>query len=222
MVSIDAAKAVLQPFLFTPTKPQYIREIERNATLSYERVHYYLNELEKIKAVAGRVRGNIKEYSINAKHELVLKIFSLLENERTRKFFYTNPRLGVQLTNLVSKLLVAFQGQSAVPPGVTRADIKFIILFGSTARGEATPESDIDVLIAVKNKDENSEPAATLVGREMKHLIGKSFSLHVIEVEELRKNWKRQPFYSSMWLDRIVLYGDENFWRETLDLGEPT
>ncbi|MDQ7788745.1 MAG: nucleotidyltransferase domain-containing protein [Clostridia bacterium] len=46
-----------------------------------------------------------------------------------------------------------------------------ILLFGSTARGEATRESDIDVLVILKNKDDTSQEAVldAVVDVNIKH-----------------------------------------------------
>ncbi len=40
-------------------------------------------------------------------------------------------------------------------------------------------------------------------------------------INTLEKKWKKEPVYSSMWLDRIVLYGEENLWKMVLERGEP-
>jgi len=212
MVSIDNAKSVLQPFFTAPSKPKYIRQIERECKVSYERVRYYLKELEKIKAVKSETKGKIKEYLINRKHELVLKVFSLLEMERRQRFYSGNSKLGVWLAKL---------GLLQAPPVSTTADIKFIILFGSSAREEAKEESDVDILLVIKNKDAAFEDHVKAVAHEMEALSGKQFSMHTIELGEFRTKWKKEPFYVTLWRDHIVLYGDEEFWREVLEMGEP-
>ena len=91
----------------------------------------------------------------------------------------------------------------------------------SAARGEARIESDIDILIVVKNKDKKFEKYSKLVKEKMNALSGKEFSIHIIELDEMKKLWKKEPVYTTVWLDHIVLYGDENFWRIILELGEP-
>lgn len=219
MVSIDGAKSVLKPFFIRPAnKAMYIREVAKECELSYERVQHYLGELEKAGALKSEKRGKIKEYALNRKHELVLKIFSLLEMERRQEFYQKAPKMRVWLQMATDGLLA---GETAKKPHRV-ADVKFILLFGSAARGEAKAGSDVDVLIVTGNGDRNFEKYADeTVKAKMEALSGKKFSMHVIGVEDVRMNWKKEPVYAGLWLDRIVLYGDEAFCREVLELGAP-
>jgi predicted nucleotidyltransferase/predicted transcriptional regulator len=220
MVSIDNAKNILKAFFHKPTKSMYIREVEKECELSYERVQHYLNELEKAGALKSAKRGKIKEYTINRRHGLVLKIFSLLEMERRQKFYKKNSKLQVWLQNVVDALLSDESIKKSV--GKTISDVKFILLFGSAARGESRVESDIDLLIAVNNKDSKFEEYVnTAVKKRMDALTGKKFSMHIVDMDELRTRWAKESVYSTIWLDHIVLYGDENFWMEVLEMGEP-
>ncbi|MEW6528900.1 MAG: nucleotidyltransferase domain-containing protein [Candidatus Micrarchaeota archaeon] len=213
-------KVILKPFFLNPTKPRYIREIAKDCELSYERVQFYLKELEKTGTVRSKVKGKIKEYDINRKNEFILKIFSLLEMERRQKFYYKNPKLQVWLQTVVNELMSNESIKKLV--GTTIADIKFILLFGSAARGESKIESDIDVLTVVKNRDENFKKyAENLVKRKMDGLTGKKFSMHLVDLDEFKAKWKKESVYATIWLDHIVLYGEENFWKEILELGEP-
>jgi len=207
MVSIDNAKEVLKPFFLAPSKPKYIREIAKNCDLSYERVQHYLKELEKIRAVGAKTRGKIKEYTLNRKHELVLKIFSLLEMERRQHFFSNNPKIGVWLQSIMKE--------------AGTADLRYSVLFGSTARGDAKTGSDIDILFVLKAKDSEFERQLNEIAKKVEALSGKHFSVHAISLNDLKARWKKEPFYTTLWQDHIVLYGDEEFWRDVLELGEP-
>ncbi|MFH0737570.1 MAG: nucleotidyltransferase domain-containing protein [Candidatus Micrarchaeota archaeon] len=207
MVSIDNAKAVLKPFFFAPSKAKYIREIAKDCELSYERVQHYLKELEKIKAVESKTKGKIKEYTLNRKHELVLKIFSLLEMERRQAFYAKNPKIGINL--------------QAIAKDTGAAGIRYVILFGSAARGEARKESDIDLLFVLKQKDDAFEKQLNDLAKKMEALSGRRFSMHTVSIDELKSRWKKEPVYTTLWQDHIILYGDEEFWRDVLEMGEP-
>ena len=220
MVSIDNAKLILTTFIKEPSKPQYIRQIANNCELSYERVQFYLKELEKVGGLKSKTKGKIKEYTINRKNELNLKLFALLELDRRQNFYHKNPKLQVWLQILVNELFSNESMKKLV--GASLADIKFVILFGSTAREEAKIESDLDILIVVKNKDRNFEKyAETMVTQKMGALTGKKFSMHLVNIEEFKMKWNKEPVYATIWLDHLILYGEENFWREVLELGEP-
>jgi predicted nucleotidyltransferase/predicted transcriptional regulator len=219
MVSIDNSKSVLKPFFLKPSKSKYIREIAKECNLSYERVQHYLKELEKIKALRAEVKGKIKEYSINRNHQLILKIFSLIEMERRQEFYQKNSKLFAWTYKTVEELLSEEEMKKQV--GRSKTDIKFILLFGSAARGEAKMESDIDLLIIVRNKDKKFEKYTKIIKERADALSGKEFSMHIIELDEMKRLWKKEPVYTSLWYDHIVLYGDESFWRIVLELGEP-
>jgi len=214
MVPLDNAKLVLKPFFLEPSKPKYIRQIANECELSYERVQHYLRELEEIKAVKSKTKGKIKEYSINRRHELVLKIFSLLEMERRQKFYSECPRTYVALYKMLDEI-------SKLKATKSKTDIKFVVLFGSAARKESRAESDIDILVAVTNKDSAFEKYMFEVTKKLYALTGNKFSIHSVDIDEIRTRWKKEPFYSTFWPDHIVLYGDEYFWKEVLELGEP-
>lgn len=215
MISFDNAKAILKPFLFSPTKPKYIREIEKDCELSYERVQYYLNELEKNTVVRSAIRGKIKEYSININNELVLKLFSVLEMERRHEFYRDSKTAVVWLRRMTNELLSEDSNKKS------KTNIKFILLFGSAARMDTNEESDFDILIVVKNKDRYFESHTGSIGKQMENLSGKKFSIQTIELDMMRKLWKNEPVYHNIWIDRILLYGEEKFWMEVLKIGEP-
>ena len=219
MVPTDSAKEILRAFATKPSKPKYIREIANECNISYERVQHYLKELEKIKVVRSAQRGKIKEYTLNKEHGLIQKIFSLIEMEKRQKFYEENSKLFVWLHKMIQQLISEEEMKTQV--GKSKSDIKFIVLFGSVARKEAKTSSDIDLLIVVKNKDTKFINYTELIRKKMNTLSGKEFSLHIIEMDEMKKRWKTEPVYASLWLDHIVLFGDEAFWRIVLELGEP-
>ena len=40
-------------------------------------------------------------------------------------------------------------------------------------------------------------------------------------VEELESRWQKEPVYANIWDERVVFFGEENFWRFVLKKGEP-
>ncbi|HIH22648.1 TPA: nucleotidyltransferase domain-containing protein [Candidatus Micrarchaeota archaeon] len=213
MVSLDNSKLILETFLKEPTKSQYIRQIANNCKLSYERVQHYLKELEKIKVLNSKTKGKIKEYTLNRKHELAVKIFTILEMEKKQKFYSKNPQFQSWLVNLVSDITKNFDKHSA--------DIRFILLFGSTARDDSKVSSDVDILIVARNIDQNLKAVINQLKTKLETLSGKVFSFHLVDYKEFVAKWNKEPIYATIWLDHVVLSGEENFWKEVLELGEP-
>lgn len=213
MVSIDNSKLILETFLKEPTKSQYIRQIANNCKLSYERVQFYLKELEKIKLLYSKVKGKIKEYTLNRRHELAPKLFAILEMEKRQTFYSKNPQFQSWLNTMLNEL------NKTVVTSVS--DIKFILLFGSTARGDSKDDSDVDLLIVTRTLDSTLETVIKSVKTKLEAISGKTFSFHIVNYKEFTAKWKKEPVYATIWLDHIVIYGEENFWKEVLEMGEP-
>lgn len=213
MVSIDNSKLILETFLKEPTKPQYIRQIASNCKLSYERVQFYLKELEKIKVLTAKIKGKIKEYTLNRRSELALKLFSILEMEKRQTFYSKNPQFQSWLNTMLNEL-----NKTAV---TSVSDIKFILLFGSTARGDSKESSDLDILIITKTLNSTLEQTIAQLQTKLEAISGKTFSFHIVDYKEFTAKWKKEPIYATIWLDHVVLSGEDNFWKEVLELGEP-
>lgn len=82
-------------------------------------------------------------------------------------------------------------------------DIEKIILFGSVARHEYTPDSDIDILI-ISNHGEKIEP---LIANEVVRIIldeEELISAHVISEKHFNKT-KSYSFISNVLRDGVVL-----------------
>ncbi len=219
MVSIDKAMAVLKPFFFSPSRSKYIREIAGKCDLSYERVHSALEEMEKAGVLKSAKKGKIKEYTLNKENELVLKVFSLLEMQRRADFYKKYLFFDGALRNLVSEIFSANYLKKKLFANMA-SNVLCIVLFGSTARGDQLA-NDVDVLIVLRTQDKTFENGMQILTNKMNAITGKQFSFHVVSISQLEKNWKKEPFYATLWRDRVVLYGDESFWKEALEMGEP-
>lgn len=87
--------------------------------------------------------------------------------------------------------------------------LKSVILYGSVARGTATPESDIDIMVLVDLSAEELkkyEEKLCDVSTDFALEYFKVFSLIDISYEEFSK-WKQVlPFYQNVENEGVVLY----------------
>ncbi|MFH1200035.1 MAG: nucleotidyltransferase domain-containing protein [Candidatus Micrarchaeota archaeon] len=199
---------VLRAFLLNPWAEKYAKEIEDDAEVSHERALHYLDLLSKERVLHRQTRGKQVFFSINKENESAIKLLALLEFERKAGFLAATP-YGPMTYKLFQTLKAASNGT-----------IAFALLYGSAARKQATPSSDIDLLIATnKNGKANERLKANvkLLEREFNY----SLSPTVISLCELSRNWHTQPIYKSIWKDRVVLLGEEGFWEFILSQGEP-
>ncbi len=86
-------------------------------------------------------------------------------------------------------------------------DITMIILYGSAARNEATPESDIDIaIITKKDMDETIKNKFICWSAEMDIRYDKVFSIIDIREDNMKKWGKILPFYQNVQKEGIILW----------------
>lgn len=91
-------------------------------------------------------------------------------------------------------------------PGV----IRHVLLFGSKARGESDPESDIDLLIVVEDYNWTLEKEITRLTTETDYAFGVVVSDHVISKARFHQmGSRREPLYHSIERDGIDLWTPE-------------
>ena len=90
---------------------------------------------------------------------------------------------------------------------IFKSDIEAIILYGSVAKKEDTPESDIDIAIIVKkNMDDRTRERFLCWAAEMDLRYDRVFSIVDIQEENIRKWGEILPFYRNVRKEGIVLW----------------
>ncbi len=99
------------------------------------------------------------------------------------------------LQKLVSGLIPIFDGQ-----------IEQVILYGSVARGNDTPESDMDIAVLVHSYTPAMHDAMTdlIVDLELEYDV--VLSVLLIDVEEFKVWENTMPFYRNVRKDGITLW----------------
>ena len=91
--------------------------------------------------------------------------------------------------------------------GIFQNNISMIILYGSTARNEATNESDIDIAIIIKNEmDRQTKKQFINWAADMDMRYEKVFSIVDIQEENMKKWGSVLPFYQNIRKEGIVLW----------------
>ena len=97
---------------------------------------------------------------------------------------------------LIKGLLEIFQG-----------DISMIILYGSVARNEAGPESDIDIAIIMKkDMDEDRKDRCISWSADMDIRYDRVFSIVDIREDNMKKWGNVLPFYRNVQEEGVVLW----------------
>lgn len=207
-VMLNPEFKLLNALLHNPSKELYGRQIERLTETNHERALAYLGKLVDTKALFREKKGKQVFYRLNKQNEIVQKALSLAELERKIAFIKKNDN-GFVIQDLVSQVIDEF-----------RPAVYFVLLFGSVARGHATKDSDIDLLFVLLQNGKVKSRIEKII-RKRTIITGKKFSFHSITLPELKRRWPKEPVYRNIWDERIVFFGEENFWNFVLKEGEP-
>lgn len=198
----------LTVFLYEPSKEFYGRQIERMAGTTHERTTVYLKSLVSTKMLLREKKGNQVFYRLNKRNELVQKILAFAELEKRREFIKKN-NYGYIAHAVVSEATVEF-----------RTAIYFVLLFGSVARNQQRESSDIDLFFVLVENGKTKDGIEKII-KKHEMLTGKKISYHSITLNELEKEWRKKTIYKNIWDERVVFFGEDNFWNFIMKMGEP-
>lgn len=188
------------------SKWYYTRELARLSEVSVGTVSSDFSKLAKEGLVEQKIEGQEKYYKLNLTNQRTRKLCELFETERGEKFYKVNRRLAWVLEDFTKRV-------SEFTP-----EVQSITLFGSAARGQATPRSDIDILVLAPNSDEEQfkklmdsidRLADEVSGRHPTKLVPV-----VMMTKDFEKSIKgKKRFASDVLKDGIVLFGEEKYYR---------
>lgn len=215
--------ASIESIFSTETKVQVLRVLSLNnraysvedivseTTKNKSAVYNAVRSLQKENIIKTlKTEGKTKYYKNNTEKPLTTHIETLFQEERNRELGPRN--LPAKVINTVLntrlKLINNIKGLDKV------------ILFGSTARDQYTPTSDIDLYIVVENKDKETEDAIY----DIIHSYSHDFSTIIKSKEEYKKEFEKPPSElakSIITQGKVILYGkiDEDF-TEYIEQGE--
>lgn len=183
--------------VLSETRTAYsLKNIVAETELSLSIVHKAAEELAE-EGILLRIKGTGKErlYKFNVDSPFAAAIFELFKVEKTRQ----------------RKEIIFIHTWSVLEDVVSKIKDKsnLIILFGSQARGDATLNSDIDLLIVPKNSQEEILDALHGVKSSNK-LNPTMISLKAFK-EEINNN---NLFYRNIKSDSIIFYIDSEIRKE--------
>lgn len=162
------------------------RELARLAGYSHTQTNSALAELEMSGLVIKRHVGNANAYSLNDNNLLISRVII--------PAFRIEERLVQELANRF------FEGMGK--------DLVSIILFGSTARGEEVEDSDIDLVLVVKDGSDlgKLDVRVSEISLEAASAFGGLISpILLTETEYSRKKRSRNPFWKNVLEEGIEL-----------------
>jgi len=183
------AKVRVLEALFTNSDMEFTgRELAREIDFTPARAHAVLKELVSENLVRMRRKGRSYLFSLNKDSFLA---------EKLGYIFSTDHLPLKKLEELIS---------SRMP----KRDIVSIVLFGSIARREEGPDSDIDLFCIVGDKGDKENFRERLLGLNALtlRLFGNSVSPTISAVSEFRRNFKKgEAFVRDILREGVLLYG---------------
>ena len=170
---------LLEFFIKEPYREFYIREIAKKTKKSPTTISKYLKEYEK----EGILNSEKKLNHLLFKADVENKNFRLVKLSRN-----------IELINK-SGLIEFLEEEFNYPEA--------IILFGSTAKSENIPRSDIDILVISAKKKEPYSANLEKFEKELGHKI-QLFSHTPEEIKKLKQTNKELV---NSWVNGIVIYG---------------
>ena len=127
----------------------HVRKIKKVTGLSEHTLLKYLKELETKKVLTSKEQGNLKIFEVNAQNPLVIIFFSYFDILRLNDLEYKRKRAIEEFLRRLKEIKIPY----------------FILVFGSTSKGDYTKYSDIDLITVydIYNKNINAK-ISSLVG----------------------------------------------------------
>jgi predicted nucleotidyltransferase len=170
-----------------------INEIAKKSGEYYSFVHRIVNRLAKDGVITKNKVGKSYLCSLNLNNEKTLTLIQLSEIEKKEEFYSANKELKLILEDFVRSL----EPQNK--------NILSIVLFGSYAKGSATKESDIDILIITTGKVDVEK-----VAKECYAKYGKEVSSMLINTNDFKKQCEKAVIKEII-SNHYVLHGVESF-----------
>jgi len=183
----------------------YTRELAKLAKVSTWVVSKEFSKLVEEGMIQQRSEGREKFYKLNLANPRTIKLCELFETERREKFYKANRRLAWVLEDFTKR----------VSDFVSEA--QSIMLFGSIARGQATPRSDIDILVLVPScEEERFKKLMDFVDRLAREVSGRH-PAKLVPVVMMAKDFEqsikdKKRFAVDVLKDGIVLFGQERYY----------
>ncbi|MBI3601465.1 MAG: nucleotidyltransferase domain-containing protein [Candidatus Omnitrophica bacterium] len=184
-----------------PFREIHLREISRLSKSSLANVDNSMRLFVKNDMFKRNEMAHSTFFKPNLENDETIKIFEFLELERRKAFNSKNKNIS-RLLKKYTETIVELSNKR----------VQLVILFGSVARGEWTKGSDIDILAAVSDKENDIVDILNKARMDVSPLL----EIRPISttVKKFTEGFKaKKEFYDNLWKDRIILYNEFLFWQ---------
>lgn len=158
----------------------HVRHIKKSVKLSEHTLLKYLGSLEKRKVLSSRREGNLKIYEINRESAYIKVFYSYFDLVRLDSLEYKREKAVKMFVDLLKKDKFPF----------------FVLLFGSTAKCNYTPKSDIDVIVVFDNIDKNVSKNINEIKKRIRAEMGLNINVIIMKLTEFLKEKDNKENYA--------------------------
>jgi len=183
----------------------YTRELAKLSKVSLGTVSSEFSKLVKEGLIEQKVEGQEKYYKLNLANPRTRKLCELFETDKREGLFKENRRLAWILEDFMKRV------SEFVP------ETQSIILFGSAARGQITPKSDIDLLVLTTDSQEQQFKKLMDSIDKLAGEIGGRHPAKLAPVVMMMKDFEKsikdkKRFAVDVLKDGVVLFGQERYY----------
>jgi predicted nucleotidyltransferase len=187
------------------SKWYYTRELAKLSKVSLGTVSNEFNKLAKEGLVEQKIEGQEKYYKLNLANSRTRKLCELFEIDKREKLYKENRKIAWVLEDFTKRVSDFIQ------------EVQSIILFGSMARGQATPQSDIDILVLVPNSEEGQFKKLMDTIDKLATEVSGRYPVKLVPVVMMTKDFEqsvkdKKRFTTDVLQDGIVLFGQERYY----------
>ncbi|MEA3379010.1 MAG: nucleotidyltransferase domain-containing protein [Nanoarchaeota archaeon] len=163
-------------------------DVSRKTKIPRRTVSRILGKLVKLNLIRYVIEGKNKKYYLDLKDQKIKLLAGFIENYKSLKFSLEEKKIFLMLEHIIK--------------------LREIVLFGSYAKGNATAESDIDILV-IGNESKKI--------REIARKQLKQINLHFSTLKEFEKLLKKRNTLAIEIMKNHVIFGNQQFselcWR---------
>jgi len=174
----------------------HVRQIKKSLNLSEHTLLKYLHFLEKRKILSSRKEGNLKIYELNLQNPSTQIFFSHFDLQKLEELEYTRKKAIKEFIDRIKSIKIPY----------------FIFLFGSTAKGNYTKKSDIDLIIVYDTFDKKIDNKINELSKKIFAETGIKISLILMKLSEFEREKENKENYA---LQDALKYGYPIFGNQT-------
>lgn len=165
---------------FYECRKGHVRQIKKAVKLSEHTLLKYFGSLERRKVLSSRKEGNLKIYEVNVESALVKVFFSYFDLERLETVEYKRGKAVKIFVEEVKHLKIPY----------------FILLFGSTAKGNYTAKSDIDLIVVFDVLEKGLTEKTEKIKKDIFAETGLKVNSIVMKLDEFLKEKQNKQNYA--------------------------